>query len=107
MAKDAVIKLAGQQHYVTEGDRFVINRTEGKEGDKVTVKDILLTVDGDDVKIGAPMVEGASVMLKVVKVNKGKKVVVVKFRAKSRYRRKNGHRQPQSTLEVVSINTKD
>ena len=103
MAKDAIIKLAGKQHYVTEGEQFTTDRVEGKEGDTLTAEAVLLTVDGDKVSVGTPQVDGAKASLKIVKVGKGEKIIVAKFRAKSRYRRRNGHRQPQTTLEVVSI----
>lgn len=104
MAKDAIIKLAGKQHYVTVGERFTTDRVEGKEGETISPEAVLLTVDGENVTVGTPQVEDVKVALKIVKVGRADKVIVAKFRAKSRYRRKNGHRQPQTTLEVVSIN---
>lgn len=104
MAKEAVIKLAGKQHYVAEGGSFQTDRIEGKEGDTIAAESVLLTVDGEKITVGTPEVKDAKVALKIVKVGKGEKVIVAKFRAKSRYRRRNGHRQPQTTLEVVSIN---
>ncbi len=96
----AVISLAGKQYLVREGDHISIDRHEKEE--EVT-PEVLLVVDGDDVKIGTPVVDGATVKLKVKENKKGPKIRVMRFRAKSNYHRTYGHRQPMCVLEVVSI----
>lgn len=101
--KYAVIQLAGKQFKVTEGDELVVNRLEAKEGDEVKVTDVLLTADGDKIQVGAPLVEKSAVTIKVVSHQKGDKIRVAKFRSKSRYRKVRGHRQSETTVQVVSI----
>lgn len=101
--KYAVISLAGFQHVVTEGETLTVNRLPQAEGDTVKLKDVLLVVDGDVRTVGAPLVPDAIVTLKVVTHGKGDKIRVAKFKAKSRYHKVIGHRQPQTTVEVVAI----
>ena len=101
--KYAVIKIGGAQQMVREGDLLEVPRVEGKEGGKLKVKDVLLTVSSGEPKIGTPLVRGAEVALQILGHDRGKKVEIRKFRAKSRYRRKTGHRQPISKLRVENI----
>lgn len=101
--KYAVIQLAGKQYKVAEGEQLTINSLDAEEGKELKVADVLLTADGDAVKVGTPLVDGASVKLKVVSHQKGDKIRVAKFRHKSRYRRVRGHRQTETTVEVVKI----
>jgi large subunit ribosomal protein L21 len=103
--KYAVIQLAGKQFRVSEGDQITIDRVaaaDWKNG-KMTVKDVLLTRSDDAVQVGAPFVDGASVGLELVQDQKGEKIRVFKYKAKSRYRRTNGHRQAQTVVKVASI----
>lgn len=100
--KYAVISISGKQQIVTEGEKLQVDRLEGKEGETLNIKDVLLVVDGD-AKIGTPLVEGAQVKLKVVSHEKGDKIRVATFKAKSRQRKVRGHRQSLTTVEVVSI----
>lgn len=99
----AVIKIGGGQEVVREGDLLEVMRLEGDVGKNVVLKDVLLTADGDKLEIGAPLVAGAEVELKILEHIKGKKVVIMKFRAKSRYRRKTGHRQLITRVRVEKI----
>ncbi len=101
--KMAVIIVSGKQHLVTVGSKLNVNRVDTDAGKVLNVTDVLMTIDGEITKIGQPLVDGAKVTLKVLDHYKAKKVTVAKFRAKSRYRRKVGHRQPESTLEVTAI----
>ncbi len=101
--KYAIIQLAGKQLRVAEGEQITVTRLENKEGEELKISDVLLTVDGETVKIGAPLVDKALVTLKVVTHDKGEKIRVAKFRAKSRYRRVKGFRASETTLEVVKI----
>ncbi len=101
--KYAVIQLAGKQLKVAEGEQITVTRLENKEGDELKISDVLMSVDGETVKIGAPLVDKALVTLKVVGHDKGEKIRVAKYRAKSRYRRVKGFRASETTLEVVKI----
>ncbi|MEP7167500.1 MAG: 50S ribosomal protein L21 [Candidatus Woesebacteria bacterium] len=101
--KYAVISLGGKQHVVTEGEKLEINRLENEVSDAFDIKDVLLVVDGDTRSIGAPLVAGAKVAVKVVSHDKGDKIRVATFKAKSRQRKVRGHRQPLTTVEIVSI----
>lgn len=103
MSKYAVVQLQGKQYKVSPGDVFVVDRLETDEGKKLETTDVLLIVDGAKQKIGDPLVKNAQVEFKVLSHQKGKKIRVAKFKAKSRYRRVRGHRQYQTTLEVVKI----
>ena len=77
---------------------------DAEQGSEITINRVLLTSDGDNVKIGTPVVEGASVTAKVLEHAKAKKVLVVKRKRRKDYRRKNGHRQQYTKIEIVSIN---
>ena len=103
MSKYAVIKLQGKQYQVQEGDTFVVDNLAQKDGEKIEVSEVLLVVDGDKRKIGEPFVKGAKVSLELLSHQKGEKIRVAKFKAKSKYRKVNGHRQLQSTVKVLSI----
>ncbi len=101
--KKAVISLGGKQHLITVGANLDVNRLSNKVGDKIET-DALMVSEGDKVKVGTPKVAKSKVSLKVLAHNKQKKVTVSRFRAKSRYRRKYGHRQPTTKVEVTAIN---
>ena len=102
----AVIELSGKQFVVKEGDKIVADKLEAKVGDALNIKEVLLTNDGVETKVGTPYIEGASVSLKLDQEGKGEKVEIRKYKAKSRYRRSTGHRQTQSHLTVTGINLK-
>jgi large subunit ribosomal protein L21 len=98
MVNIAVIKLGGSQHLVKAGDRLEVNRLSYKIGEPVEAE-VLLSTNGDQL-----LINDGKVVFNVVENKKGKKLHVIKFRAKSRYRRKKGHRQLLSVIEVVSVN---
>jgi large subunit ribosomal protein L21 len=98
--KFAVIKLAGAQIKVVEGNQYEVKKLKGEKGDKLEITDVLLVVNGEDIKIGTPNVEGAKVVLEITSQKKGEKVDVFKYSAKSRYRRSYGHR-PEITRVLV------
>ncbi len=101
--KYAVISLGGKQHVVTEGEKVEVNRlAEDVEG-TIEIKDVLLVVDGENKKIGAPLVSGAVVSATVVSHDKGDKIRVATYKAKSRQRKVRGHRQPLTTVEITKI----
>lgn len=99
----AVVKTGGKQYLVEKGDKLTVEKLAGKAGDKVTLEDVLLVSDGKKVSIGAPKVEGAKVEAIIEKQSRAAKVNTVKFKSKTRYRRKIGHRQQQTELVVEKI----
>jgi len=99
----AVIKTGGKQYLVKEGDKVKVEKLEGKEGDKITFSEILFLGDEKSVKIGTPLVDGASVEGKILKQGKAKKVTGIKHKAKKRYKVKFGHRQLITEVEIVKI----
>lgn len=99
----AIIKTGGKQYKVAEGDEVIVEKLEVAEGDSVTFKEVLTIVDGENVKIGQPKVEGAKVTGKVVKNGKGPKIRIFKFKHKTNYRRRQGHRQPFTKVKIEKI----
>jgi len=103
MEKFAVIKINNEQFLVEEGETYSIKGSEYKKGEKVEIKEVLLTYDGKDVKVGQPVIEGATVTLEAVANKKGKKVDILKYKAKARYRRAYGSREILTNLKVIKI----
>ncbi len=99
----AIIETGGKQIKVEEGQAIYIEKLTANEGETVTF-DKVLFVGGDNVKVGSPLVDGASVSAKVEKQGRGKKLVVFKYKAKKNYRRKQGHRQPYTKVVIEKIN---
>lgn len=100
----AVIVTGGKQYKVAEGDVLFVEKLEVEEGAAVTFDQVLMTGDGENVKVGTPVVDGATVEAKVVKNGKAKKIYVYKMKRKKNYRRKKGHRQPYTKVEITKIN---
>ena len=98
----AIIKTGGKQYNVEEGKVITIEKLDVSEGDKVTFDEVLL-LSGDTVKIGQPIVEGAKVIAKVLAQGKEKKIRILKYKAKSNYRRRQGHRQPFTKVQIEKI----
>jgi large subunit ribosomal protein L21 len=101
--KFAVIKLAGTQLKVYEGKEYEVNKLEGNKGDTLETSDVLLVSDGENTKLGNPLVEGAKVVLEITSQKKDDKIRVFKYKAKSRYRRTQGHRALITRVAVKSI----
>lgn len=99
-----VIQLGAKQYLIKEGDKVVAEKIDLKDGETLTVKEVLLSYDGKKTTIGQPYLENASVELVMDGIKKGEKILVAKFKAKSRYRKVMGHRQLESHLTVKSIN---
>ena len=99
----AVIKTGGKQYRVAQGDRLRVEKLAGNVGDTVTLGEVLLVGQGDGVKVGAPLVSGAKVEAKIVAQDRGKKIIIFMFRRRKNYRRKTGHRQPFTALEITGI----
>ena len=98
----AVIKTGGKQYKVSEGDVLDIEKLEKKEGDEVVFEEVLL-LEGDNSKIGKPNVDGVSVKAKVVEQGREDKKIVYKYKPKKRQRKKKGHRQPYTRVEIKKI----
>jgi large subunit ribosomal protein L21 len=98
----AVIKTGGKQYRVSQGDKVRVEKLPGNVGDTVTLSEVLM-LGGDSVKIGTPLVSGAKVEAKITAQDRDKKIIVFKFRRRKNYRRKNGHRQPFTALEITGI----
>ena len=99
----AVIETGGKQYRVKEGDVVYIEKRPVEAEEKVTFTNVLAVFDESDTKIGAPYVEGATVDASVVKNGKSKKIVVYKMHPKKGYRRKQGHRQPYTKVQIDKI----
>ena len=100
----AIIVTGGKQYKVSEGDTLFIEKLDAEENDTVTFDTVLMAGEGDDVKVGAPTVEGATVEAKVIKNGKAKKIYVFKMKRKKNERTKKGHRQPFTKVEITKIN---
>jgi large subunit ribosomal protein L21 len=98
----AVFKTGGKQYRVAAGDQVRVEKLPGNAGDTVTFDQVLM-LGGDALKLGTPLVGGAKVEAKIVTQGLGKKLIVFKFRRRKNYRRKNGHRQPFTALQIVNI----
>ncbi len=101
----AVIETGGKQYRVKEGDILDVERISGVSGEQkdVVFDRVLLVGDGDDIKVGQPIVEGASVNAQLVNEIRGPKVIVFKFKRRKQYRRKNGHRQDLHRVRIQGI----
>ncbi|MGN0163172.1 MAG: 50S ribosomal protein L21 [Candidatus Ornithomonoglobus sp.] len=100
----AIIETGGKQYKVAQGDVVFVEKLDVEEGAEITFDKVLLAADGDDVKVGTPVVEGATVTAKVLKNGKAKKVIVFKMKSKKNERKKKGHRQPFTKVEITAVN---
>jgi large subunit ribosomal protein L21 len=98
----AVIKTGGKQYRVSTGDRLKVEKLAGNIGDTVTFDQVLM-LGGEQTKLGAPLVAGAKVEAKITAQDRSKKVIIFKLRRRKNYRRKQGHRQPYTALEITGI----
>ena len=99
----AIIVTGGKQYKVNEGDVHYIEKLESEAGQTVTFDQVLAILDGETAKFGAPVVEGASVEATVVKNGKGKKIRIFKYNPKKGYRKRQGHRQPYTKVQIGAI----
>lgn len=99
----AIIRTGGKQYQVAAGDTLRVEKLKGEVGDTVELSDVLLVADGEDIKIGRPIVEGASVVAKIAEQGKAKKVLVFKMKRRKGYRVKRGHRQQYTALTIEDI----
>ena len=101
----AVIESCGKQYKVAQGDVVFFEKLDAEEGKKVTFDKVILVSEDEKVQVGNPYVKGVKVEGKVVAHGKGKKIIVFKMKAKKNYRRKQGHRQPYTKVEITAIKT--
>ena len=105
MKEFAVIETGGKQYLVSTGDIVRIEKIKGdhKVGDSVAFEKVLLVENGSDTTIGTPYISGAKVSAEITKIDRAPKVVVIKYKAKSRYFKKRGHRQPFFEVKIKTI----
>ena len=99
----AIIVTGGKQYTVSEGDVIFVEKLGAEAETTVKFDEVLAVLDGENTKIGTPVVEGAAVEAKVVKNGKGKKIHVLRYKAKKNEKKKIGHRQPYTKVQIVSI----
>ena len=101
----AIIESCGRQYKVAEGDVVFFEKLDAEEGKKVTFDKVVFVSEDGKVQVGNPYVKGVKVEGKVISHGKGKKIIVFKMKPKKNYRRKQGHRQPYTKVEITSIKT--
>jgi large subunit ribosomal protein L21 len=99
----AIVETGGKQYKVRPGETLTVEKLAAAPGETITLDRVLMIADGEAVSVGQPVVDGATVLAEVVEQGKGPKITVFKYKAKVRYRRKTGHRQPQTTLRITEI----
>lgn len=99
----AVVETGGKQYKVNAGQVIEVESLAANKGDKIELDRVLVVGDGEDVRVGTPLVEGAKVTATVLKQKKGRKVVVFRYVPKQRFRRKKGHRQDLTQLKIDEI----
>ena len=99
----AIIETGGKQYRVTEGDVIRVEKLDAEPGKSVTIKEVLVVEKDDKTLVGAPYVTGASVKANVKENGKGEKVYIYKYKAKKDSKKKQGHRQPYTELEIKTI----
>lgn len=100
-----IIETGGKQYKVAPGEKLKVEKLDVEAGGKLSLDKVLLVADGENVKVGTPYVEGAKVETKVLSHGREKKKIVFKYHSKTRYRKKKGHRQHFTELEVVKVST--
>ena len=99
----AVIETGGKQYRVSEGDIINVEKLDAEVGATLTIKEVIALNKNDELIVGTPYVAGASVKAEVLEQGKDKKVVIYKYKAKKDYRKKQGHRQPYTKLQIKTV----
>ena len=99
----AVINTGGKQYKVSPGEEVKFEKLEGQAGDSVTFDRVLLTSDGENIKVGQPYLDNSKVIGKITHQGKNRKIVVFKYKKRKGYRRKHGHRQHFTLVKIASI----
>lgn len=100
----AIIETGGKQYKVSEGDVVYVEKLDAEEGSEYVFDKVLAVSAEENVNFGTPYVEGASVKAKVLGQGKGRKIIVFKYKPKKNYRKKQGHRQPYTKVQIDKIN---
>lgn len=101
----AIVEIGGQQFRVKKDQKLYVDKINGEEGSDVEFDNVLLLADGEDVKVGKPLVDGAKVKAKVVAHQKADKVLVFKKKRRKGYQKLNGHRQPLTQIQIEELTT--
>ena len=99
----AVIKTGGKQHKVAEGEILKVEKLKASEGEPVDITDVLLNEKDGEVTLGSPFIEGAKVTAKILRHGKEDKVTIIKMKRRKDYRKKQGHRQNYSEIQIEQI----
>lgn len=99
----AVVNTGGKQYKVQKGETLRIEKIPGEVGSRVTFDRVLMVADGENVRVGQPLVDKAAVLASIVEQDKAKKIIVFKYKRRKRYRRKQGHRQPYTAIRIDGI----
>lgn len=99
----AIIETGGKQYRVQNGDQIRVEKLSVEDGGEVVFDKVLVAGEGADIKVGTPYLDGVTVEGKAVESGKGKKVVIFKYKAKKDYRKKQGHRQPYTLVEITAV----
>ena len=100
----AVIRTGGKQYRVAAGDRLRVEKIPGDVGSELIFDEVLM-LGGDEVAVGKPTVDGASVNAKIIAQDRAKKIIVFKYKRRKGYRRKYGHRQPYTEVEITGVSS--
>ena len=99
----AVVNTGGKQYKVQKGETLRIEKIPGEVGSAVTFDKVLMVADGENIRVGQPVLENVAVQAQIVEQDKAKKILVFKYKRRKRYRRKNGHRQPFTAIRIDGI----
>jgi large subunit ribosomal protein L21 len=103
MTMKAVVKTGGKQYVVTEGETLRVEKLEGEVGATIDLGEVLSVGEGSEIKIGTPVVEGATVKAEIIEHGRGKKIVVFKKKRRKGYKKKQGHRQDFTGVRIQEI----
>jgi large subunit ribosomal protein L21 len=99
----AIVQTGGKQYRVSPGDVLRVEHLPGERGDEVLLEQVLLVADGDAIQVGQPLVAGARVVSEILRQGKAKKIIIFKKKRRKKFRRKQGHRQLYTALEIKDI----
>ena len=99
----AIIQTGGKQYIVSKGDKIQVEKLAGEVGATLTFDSVLFTADGSKYELGKPAIKGASVEGTILKQARARKIHILKYKAKSKYRRKQGHRQNYTEVEITKV----
>jgi len=99
----AVVSTGGKQYRVQKGETLRVEKIPGEVGSKVILDKVLMVADGENIRVGQPLIEKAAVQASIVEQDKAKKILVFKYKRRKRYRRRKGHRQPFTAIRIDGI----